>query len=120
MPNSKLATVEAMAITNQAVDQAFSDLKDTCFGVRNDYFGLLYVQHDHDDVEEYQYHHGVFGRPGQKIRDFLRTLVDDQNPTESDSVTGDENDATHGSRGLTPSLEDCLDCQFAIAKKSNE
>jgi len=32
-----------MAITDRAIDQAFSDLKNTCGGVRNDYFGLLYL-----------------------------------------------------------------------------
>ncbi len=31
-----------MVITDRAIDQVFSDLKKTCGGVRNDYFGLLY------------------------------------------------------------------------------
>ena len=35
-----------MAITDQAIDQAFSDLKKTCGGVRNDYFGLLYLEQE--------------------------------------------------------------------------
>src|SRR4030067_1582712 len=35
-----------MAITDRAIDQAFSDLKDTCGGVRNDYFGLLYLEQE--------------------------------------------------------------------------
>jgi hypothetical protein len=35
-----------MAITDQAIDQAFSDLKATCGGVRNDYFGLLYLMQE--------------------------------------------------------------------------
>jgi hypothetical protein len=35
-----------MAITDRAIDQAFSDLKATCGGVRNDYFGLLYVMQE--------------------------------------------------------------------------
>jgi len=35
-----------MAITDQAIDQAFSDLKQTCGGVRNDYFGLLYLEQE--------------------------------------------------------------------------
>jgi len=30
-----------MAITDREIDQAFFDLKNTCGGVRNDYFGLL-------------------------------------------------------------------------------
>jgi len=33
-----------MAITDREIDQAFSDLKTTCGGVRNDYFGLLYLE----------------------------------------------------------------------------
>lgn len=35
-----------MAITDRAIDQAFSDLKDICGGVRNDYFGLLYLEQE--------------------------------------------------------------------------
>jgi hypothetical protein len=31
-------------ITERAIDQAFSDLRDTWGGVRNDYFGLLYLE----------------------------------------------------------------------------
>jgi len=33
-----------MPITDQMIDQAYSDLKNACGGVRNDYFGLLYVE----------------------------------------------------------------------------
>jgi hypothetical protein len=35
-----------MAITDQAIDQVFSDLKGICGGVRNDYFGLLYLMQE--------------------------------------------------------------------------
>lgn len=35
-----------MAITDRAIDQAFSDLKKTCGGVRNDYFGLVYLEQE--------------------------------------------------------------------------
>jgi hypothetical protein len=35
-----------MAITDRAIDQAFSDLKATCGGVRNDYLGLLYLMQE--------------------------------------------------------------------------
>ena len=35
-----------MRITDQTIDQAFSDLKKSCGGVRNDYFGLLYVEQE--------------------------------------------------------------------------
>ena len=33
-----------MNLTEQQIDQAFSDLKKSCGGVREDYFGLLYVE----------------------------------------------------------------------------
>lgn len=35
-----------MSITDRAIDQVFSDLKKTCGGVRNDYFGLLYLEQE--------------------------------------------------------------------------
>lgn len=35
-----------MAITDREIDQAFSDLKGVCGGVRNDYFGLLYLEEE--------------------------------------------------------------------------
>ena len=35
-----------MVITDRAIDQAVSDLKKTCGGVRNDYFGLLYLEQE--------------------------------------------------------------------------
>lgn len=35
-----------MAITDRTIDQAFSDLKSTFGGVRNDYFGLLYLEQE--------------------------------------------------------------------------
>ena len=35
-----------MAITDRTIDQAFSDLKNSCGGVRNDYFGLLYLEQE--------------------------------------------------------------------------
>src|SRR4051812_11457956 len=34
-----------MAITDQMIDQSYADLKTSCGGVRNDYFGLLYLEH---------------------------------------------------------------------------
>jgi hypothetical protein len=37
-----------MAITDRAIDQAFSDLRVSCGGVRNDYFGLLYLEQEFD------------------------------------------------------------------------
>jgi hypothetical protein len=35
-----------MSITAREIDQAFSDLKGSCGGVRNDYFGLLYLERE--------------------------------------------------------------------------
>src|SRR6266511_3056205 len=37
-----------MPITDLLIDTAYSDLKKTCGGVRNDYFGLLYLEQEHD------------------------------------------------------------------------
>ncbi|MGH7178015.1 MAG: AIPR family protein [Tepidisphaeraceae bacterium] len=36
-----------MRITDQAIDQALADLKKTCGNVRQDYFGLLYLEQEH-------------------------------------------------------------------------
>jgi hypothetical protein len=51
MPQHRRRRVEksgnqTMAITDRAIDQAYSDLKGICGGVRNDYFGLLYLEHE--------------------------------------------------------------------------
>lgn len=35
-----------MAVTDRAIDQAFSDLRASCGGVRNDYFGLVYLEQE--------------------------------------------------------------------------
>src|SRR5947208_1440321 len=35
-----------MAINDRSIDQAFSDLRSACGGVRNDYFGLLYLEQE--------------------------------------------------------------------------
>lgn len=35
-----------MDISDRAIDQVFSDLKKMCGGVRNDYFGLLYLEQE--------------------------------------------------------------------------
>jgi len=34
-------------ITQRQVDQAFPDLRATCGGVREDHFGLLYLEREH-------------------------------------------------------------------------
>jgi hypothetical protein len=35
-------------ITERAVDQAYADLHGICRGVKEDYFGLLYLEREHD------------------------------------------------------------------------
>jgi hypothetical protein len=35
-------------INDRRIDQAFSDLRSVCGGVREDYFGLLYLEQEHD------------------------------------------------------------------------
>ena len=39
-------------ITDKAIDQAFSDWKQICGGVRNDYFGLLYLEQEFSVPDE--------------------------------------------------------------------
>ena len=43
---TQLREAKEMSITDRAIDQAFSDLRGTCGGVRNDYFGLLYLEQE--------------------------------------------------------------------------
>jgi len=50
-----------MRITDQAVDQAYLELKGTCGGVRNDYFGLLYVQNEFAVPRDEARNHVAFG-----------------------------------------------------------
>jgi len=38
---------QAMRINDQAIDQAFNDLRKTCGGLREDYFGLLYLENEY-------------------------------------------------------------------------
>jgi hypothetical protein len=35
-------------ITDRGIDQAYSDLREVCGGLRNDYFGLLYLEQQYD------------------------------------------------------------------------
>ncbi|ODS57815.1 MAG: hypothetical protein ABS36_05080 [Acidobacteria bacterium SCN 69-37] len=39
-------------ITDRLIDQAFSDLRRACGGVREDYFGLLYLENEYNVVRE--------------------------------------------------------------------
>lgn len=50
-----------MPITDKMIDQAYSDLKDTCFGVRNDYFGLCYLESEFDIPREKAINQVAFG-----------------------------------------------------------
>jgi hypothetical protein len=48
-------------ITARMIDQAYSDLKATCGGVREDYFGLLYLQQEHKVPRERAVDQVAFG-----------------------------------------------------------
>lgn len=48
-------------ITDRMIDQAYSDLKSTCGGVRNDYFGLLYLEQEFDLDREVAINQIAFG-----------------------------------------------------------
>lgn len=48
-------------INDRAIDQAHSDLKATCGGVREDYFGLLYLEREHSVPREKAINQLAFG-----------------------------------------------------------
>jgi hypothetical protein len=50
-----------MSNLERQVDQAFSDLKSVCGGVRNDYFGLLYLEQEHNVPREKAVNQIAFG-----------------------------------------------------------
>ena len=50
-----------MKITDQMIDQAYSDLKAPCGGVRNDFFGLLYLEKFLDLPREQAINQVAFG-----------------------------------------------------------
>ena len=50
-----------MKITEQAIDQAYSDLKRKCGGVRNDYLGLLYIESEFRLPRDEALNHVAFG-----------------------------------------------------------
>jgi hypothetical protein len=45
-------------INDRRIDQAFSDLRSVCGGVREDYFGLLYLEQEHNcmDIAHKKWH----------------------------------------------------------------
>jgi len=48
-------------ITDRLIDQAYSDLRSTCGGVREDYFGLLYLEQEHKVPREKAVNQVAFG-----------------------------------------------------------
>lgn len=48
-------------ITDQQVDQAYSDLRSSCGGTREDYFGLLYLEREHNVSREKALNQIAFG-----------------------------------------------------------
>lgn len=48
-------------ITDRLIDQAYSDLRATCGGVREDYFGLLFLEHEHQVKREKAINQIAFG-----------------------------------------------------------
>lgn len=48
-------------ITDRRIDQAFSDLRSTCGGVREDYFGLLYLEQEYKLPSEEAVNQVAFG-----------------------------------------------------------
>jgi len=48
-------------ITQRQIDQTFSDLRSTCGGVREDYFGLLYLEKEHNLAREKAVNQVAFG-----------------------------------------------------------
>ena len=48
-------------ITQRQIDQAYSDLHSTCGGVREDYFGLLYLEKEHSLSRERAINQVAFG-----------------------------------------------------------
>jgi hypothetical protein len=50
-----------VGITDKAIDQVYSDLKGVCGGVRNDYFGLLYLEREYGLPRESAVNQVAFG-----------------------------------------------------------
>src|SRR5438046_3078302 len=48
-------------INDRSIDQAFSDLRSTCAGVGQDYFGLLYLEQEHKVPREKALNQVAFG-----------------------------------------------------------
>jgi hypothetical protein len=48
-------------ISDHQIDQTYSDLRSTCAGVREDYFGLLYLEKEHNVAREKALNQVAFG-----------------------------------------------------------
>src|SRR5258708_1291063 len=48
-------------IKDRLIDQAYSDLRATCGGVREDYFGLIYLEQEHNVAREKAVNQIAFG-----------------------------------------------------------
>lgn len=48
-------------ITDRSIDQAYSDLRNTCGGLREDYFGLLFLEREHKVLRERATNQIAFG-----------------------------------------------------------
>ena len=48
-------------INDRVIDQAYSDLRSICGGVREDYFGLLYLEKEHGVPREKAVNQVAFG-----------------------------------------------------------
>jgi hypothetical protein len=49
-------------ISQESIDQTFSDLRSVCGGVREDYFGLLYLEREHQVPRNKAINQTAFGR----------------------------------------------------------
>lgn len=63
-----------MAITDRTIDQALSDLKKTCGGVRNNYFGLLYLEQEFGVPRDRAIAQVAFGGNDYGVDGFQRSM----------------------------------------------
>lgn len=68
-----------MKITDQAIDQLYKEYKNICGGVRNDYFGILYLEQEHklerrDAINRIAFGNKDYGIDGYYIDEQKRNL----------------------------------------------
>ena len=66
-------------INDRVIDQAFSDLRSNCGGLREDYFGLLYLEREHHvprekALNQIAFHGNDYGLDGFHFDEQRRTL----------------------------------------------